>query len=544
MDYLIIPSAKFAPNDVNNLYHVPMAMFPINGEPILDLIVEHYPNSTKVIVCAYEGYEMFKQNDLADRGIKVLKIDSLRDIGYTVLNALEKLSLTDDDNLIINFADTVIDNNDLTDNCIICHKTRQINKKWTYLSINNGLITEIIDKSTCNETNSEDLLLVCGVFKISKPHALLSFLRNNRTQSGCDFYMALKEYSSVFPFKFIEAQNWLDIGHPDEYFDSKIAIKSRQFNHMSFDSKRGIIKKTSDDNTKLISEISWFLNLPKKLQYVTPRIYDYSLKANEAFVEMEYYSYPTLLELYLYGDLDSESWIKIFNRIGMVLDDFKQFSCSDGDINDALKSMYLDKTISRIEKLKDIESFKPFFEKSIVVNGITYKSLNKLLEEIPTVVSQNLLSVETFNVIHGDLCFANVLIDEKLNFLKLIDPRGSFGNYDIFGDQRYDLAKIFHSIDGKYDFIIKDMFALAVDNNEIKYSIQKPNLDLYELAKDTLKELIGNHLKEIELIESLLFLSMIPLHKESKEHQLAMLSVGLEIMNRWISIEEKENGSK
>ena len=48
----------------------------------------------------------------------------------------------------------------------------------------------------------------------------------------------------------------------------------------------------------------------------------------------------------------------------------------------------------------------------------------------------------------------------------------------------------------------------------------------------------GNNLKKIELIEALLFLTMIPLHNESFEHQLVMLGTGLEILNRVINIEE------
>ena len=52
-----------------------------------------------------------------------------------------------------------------------------------------------------------------------------------------------------------------------------------------------------------------------------------------------------------------------------------------------------------------------------------------------------------FSVIHGDPCFTNILIEETYNFMRLIDPRGSFGSFDIYGDSRYDLAKIFHSMD-------------------------------------------------------------------------------------------------
>ena len=48
---------------------------------------------------------------------------------------------------------------------------------------------------------------------------------------------------------------------------------------------------------------------------------------------------------------------------------------------------------------------------------------------------------------------------------------------------------------------------------------------------------IDRDLKKIELIEALLFLSMIPLHSESIRHQMVMLGTGLEILNRVIDIQ-------
>ena len=76
------------------------------------------------------------------------------------------------------------------------------------------------------------------------------------------------------------------------------------------------------------------------------------------------------------------------------------------------------------------------------------------------VVPEMLFDVEEFSIIHGDLCFANIMVDENYSFIKVIDPRGKFGNFDVYGDFRYELAKLFHSVDGKYDFIIKDLFKI------------------------------------------------------------------------------------
>jgi hypothetical protein len=60
--------------------------------------------------------------------------------------------------------------------------------------------------------------------------------------------------------------------------------------------------------------------------------------------------------------------------------------------------------------------------------------------------------------------------------------------------------------------------------------------DIYKIFTDVFGDEIGTDLIKIELIEALLFISMIPLHKESLEHQLVMLGTGIELLNRVVDI--------
>lgn len=236
------------------------------------------------------------------------------------------------------------------------------------------------------------------------------------------------------------------------------------------------------------------------------------------------------------------TWIDIFNRIRFVCDDFKRYTVQDANIRPALEEMYLTKTLQRFEKMKKDERFITFFESPIVVNGERYLPLNEIIITLEKAIPEMLYDVDTFNIIHGDLCFANIMVDSNFSFIKVIDPRGKFGTYDIYGDFRYELAKLFHSVDGKYDFIIKDLFDLDYNSEtaRINYRIQnrKRDFNLYKVFLDTFSAEVGGDLKKIELIEALLFLSMIPLHGESIRHQMVMLGTGLEILNRVIDIKE------
>ena len=74
-----------------------------------------------------------------------------------------------------------------------------------------------------------------------------------------------------------------------------------------------------------------------------------------------------------------------------------------------------------------------------------------------------------------------------------------------------------------------------------KYNIDKLGyfeiLDDMQTAIEREKQLkAGSRKKKIELIEALLFLSMVPLHSESIEHQCVMLATGIQILDRIIDI--------
>lgn len=536
---VIIPSAKCAPDNLPNLGRIPMALYPINGHTILHHIVSYYKTSS-ILIAGYEEFTRLSSHLAKEqyKDIRLFQLPDLKDLGYTILQSLNELGIDSDEPVIINFADTLIDNDNLTENCIVYKTPETASKKWTYLSEENGQILSYVDQ----EEDSFDLniyKLVVGVFSFAHPLYLKKCLLNNKTEKGYSFFAAIKEYSDKYPFNFIEANHWLDLGHPDEYFNSQISVKAREFNHMSFDKNRGILRKTSDDKTKFKGEIEWYLKLPKKLKYISPRVFDSCTDINDLFIEMEFYSYPTLHEHFLYGSYGKEEWRKIFDKISFVLNDFSNYLVKSDKIVPSLYEMYYTKTIQRFAQLKKNDIFSSFFTGSIVVNGKKYNNLTKIEEKLDDIVKSNLLDVEEFCIIHGDMCFANMLIDDKLNFIKLIDPRGKFGDFDIYGDQRYEIAKLFHSVDGRYDYIIKDLFKVKRIDNTIEYSIlDNYKFSLFELMKESFKPVIGSHLKQIEIIEALLFLSMIPLHGENINHQYTMLGTGLDILNRNINIEE------
>lgn len=540
---IIIPAAKIVPEELQKIGKFPGIIYPINQKIVFDYLYDQYKDSAlKINVICFEKADKVQRRlkKYVGEKVQISILPELDDLGYTIYYGIQ-----DTENpIVINFSDTIVmDNITEIDGDAFYYQEDYMSETWTYFDEEDGKITGIYDKKYVNEDIRKKLFV--GVFQINNTTFFKKCLENAFIQKDANvstFYHALQLYTKKYPMQPIKTDNWFDIGHEDKYYNSRLEVRAREFNHITIDKNRGILRKSSDDKDKFIGEIKWYLKLPSDIEYVRPRIFDYSTAYESPYVSMEYYAYHTVHELFLYGDITAQQWIDIFERIRFVCDDFKRYTVKDKNIIQALEDMYLTKTLQRFEKMKQDERFIHFFDNPIVVNGNKYQSLNSIVIMLKEFIPNLLYDVDTFNIIHGDLCFANIMVDSNFSFIKVIDPRGKFGTYDIYGDERYEIAKLFHSIDGKYDFIIKDLFDVDFDlkHTNINYTIQdrKRDYNIYKIFIETFKNEIGNDLKKIELIEALLFLSMIPLHGESINHQMVMLGTGLDILNRVIDIRE------
>ena len=131
--------------------------------------------------------------------------------------------------------------------------------------------------------------------------------------------------------------------------------------------------------------------------------------------------------------------------------------------------------------------------------------------------------------------FNNILYEPYTSTLKLIDPRGSFNTSknSIYGDQKYDFAKLSHSAVHYYDYLIAGKYNYSKDKNSFNYNfLEKEN---YKLISDECNKQIrasGYKIKDIEFLVGILFLSMTPLHNEDKLRQKVMFLHGISILNK------------
>ena len=100
----------------------------------------------------------------------------------------------------------------------------------------------------------------------------------------------------------------------------------------------------------------------------------------------------------------------------------------------------------------------------------------------------------------------------------------------------YDIAKLRHSVNGLYDFITSNMFNIKIIKEDtFKSEIYfDDTLSEVQTAFDNLIIKNGIDLNQIMLIEGLLFVSLVPLHKDDFDRQLMLYLTGIHTLNKAI----------
>ncbi|HHY1237201.1 TPA: capsular biosynthesis protein, partial [Campylobacter jejuni] len=300
---------------------------------------------------------------------------------------------------------------------------------------------------------------------------------------------------------------WLDFGLITSYFHSKKAV-STQRNFNNIDISNGYIKKSSSWQEKIKAEINWFNNLPKELFIYTPKV----ITCKDSY-EIEYLCNNTLAELYVFGKLPSYVWKRIFKSLKEFLDKLHSFKSNDKDINFNCK----EKTLKRLQEFSKQSGID--LHKNIVINSKSYPSILTLVDKLDFYIND----MNEFSLIHGDFCFSNIMYDFRSGTIKTFDPRGFdfSGKITPYGDKKYDFAKLVHSVFGLYDFIIAGFFECKVNSDNIEFFIEEDK-NILDIQKEFLN--IFNIDDNIKALTLHLFLSMLPLHNDFKEKQMAFLA--------------------
>lgn len=275
-----------------------------------------------------------------------------------------------------------------------------------------------------------------------------------------------------------------------EEYEKLETEKCRPFNRITIDGDVLIKEPLDEQGRKLAQrEWEWYEKASQNEISILPEIYE------NAPLKMEYIKGKNIYEC----QLGYEDKKHVLRQLVQALHTLHQTETVEADYF-SMKEAYFTKTMDRLSKIQDLVPFAN--EKEILINGkrcrnvfFHKRELEKLLDE---------LNCERFAFIHGDCTFSNLMLRENGEPV-LIDPRGYFGFTEIYGDERYDWAKLYYSIVGNYDrFNLKD-FTLNIEESEVKLLITSNG---WEDMEEDFFAMTGANRNEIQLLHAVIWLSL------------------------------------
>lgn len=337
----------------------------------------------------------------------------------------------------------------------------------------------------------------------------------------------------------VTAGTWSDCGNPDtQEATRRTMLQERTFNRLSFDGVNGTIRKSSMNKEKFIDEINYLRLLPDDVGVLFPRVVEASNEWSDPWIVLEYVGYPTLTELFLFGNLRAATWKAIFDRLSTTLERFRAHERPIGYAD--LHEMYIGKTHRRVAECASADYLETLLHADqLTINGRRRRSLKALLAAADNYFD-SIADSSTGAIVHGDFCFSNILYDTRTGICKLVDPRGSFGRVGIHGDQRYDVAKLHHSLVGGYDHIVAGLYRLDINQNDVRLRILRTSAQEQVCTQYRSEILHQWDSREIDLITGLIFAGLPAMHTESTDRQCAFVVRAIELLSNALELENDQ----
>jgi dTDP-glucose pyrophosphorylase len=534
----IILSSGRADKSLTQLYgDIPTGLIPVNGRPGIFFIVNRLIDCGIRDIYITVGYQGQKLKRLLSNTYETkvrlhfIETDAAKRPGHSLVKAM---STIDSDEVIVNLGDTLIAPEDIrnllskgrvgTAECTVAVSNNFYHADlWCSVKTENERVLAMYDSTPV--LRDSDLQVMCGLYLLRNVPSILAAASHIDNPEISDVLKCANQILCA------DVNNWLDFGHIHTLQRTKKnLLEARVFNELSFNDFFGTITKRSENTFKFIDEIKWQVELPEELKILTPRVVDYSLDEENPHITMEYYSYQTVSELWLYSSYDQDVFKEMIDKLLRLLIEIKKTERGSVDMQD-FKAMYVEKTLSRVRAIEKDETFKKLLSfPTLVINGKEYCNWKGIASDV-LALTDGLWNEEDTGLIHGDYCFSNILYDISSGIVRLLDPRGRWGK-SKYGDIKYDLAKMRHSISGGYDFIVNDLFDVEVKEDVLEYTLfgfeeKRPIADYFDqkLAESF-------NVRQIQLIEGLLFLTMIPYHSNSQRRQYVMYCKAIELLNK------------
>lgn len=308
-----------------------------------------------------------------------------------------------------------------------------------------------------------------------------------------------------------EIEGLVDIGVIGNF----IQCITGNFDSRFFNSLKGneyTLVKSSSNKEKIRAEYQFYHLLPEDMKFWFVMPFNYKEEEGIASYTMERLHMADLAIKWVHGSMDEVEFEELMDKYFFFFKNRHVKECSEEEYQKAARSLYVDKVYNRIKSLKEMPEFKKIEilldtseETRIDVLVDKYFKLKQIIED-RTIYKRQLV------IGHGDPCFANALYNKSTKTLKFIDPKGAITEKEIWTNEYYDVAKLSHSVCGRYDFFNNALFDIKIDADFL-FDLEIPfdNSKYIETFRRKVEENGFDYLT-VRIYEASLFLSMLPLH--------------------------------
>lgn len=339
------------------------------------------------------------------------------------------------------------------------------------------------------------------------------------------------DFSLVKDFDIIESDVFVDLKNVNNFLQFITGgFDARFFNALEGDEYT--VTKRSTNKKKIKMEYEFYYLLPDnmKMWFVMP--FDYKENEESASYTMERYHMTDIAIRWIHGAISVDECDDILKKLFHFVKNRNTKAVSKEEYKKIAKNLYITKLEERIEDLKKSEYYVKF--NNFISSGTEFKSIDEIVDKykrLYDIVTSKAEFQHTLAVGHGDLCFSNILYNRETSMLKLIDPKGALKEEEIWTNPYYDIAKLSHSICGRYDFFNSALFDIKIEADmKLKLILEFDNTPYIELFKKYLKE-NGFDYKLVRLYEASLFLSMLPLHMDNPQKVFGFLLNAVNILD-------------
>ncbi|MGL1115088.1 capsular biosynthesis protein [Vibrio vulnificus] len=523
--FLIMSAAYVGPEIQSEFGKIPPSFLPLGNRRLFQHQVRLAPEGVKVCLSIPESY-MISNIDmkwLDNEGVDVIRAPDGLTLGASLVASLNLSEQSLDTPLHVLFGDTLFTELPIGNDII---SVSEVTDSYNWAIVTNDSMQWLKDSDNKLELNSHGGI-VNGYFKFNNPRQLMKSI----TQSNWQFLDGLNKYHDRIGLTSVFSDHWLDFGHVNTYYRSKANFTTqRVFNELKITSEW--VEKSSFKNSKIAAEANWFSNLPFSLRSYIPQFLGSTQNDERVAYRLEYLHQTALSELYVFSELPITIWDQILRGVISFLKSCLQESMSQSEPANRLDELFGEKTTQRF--LCYCQEHNINIEDEWHFNNEPPVSLKMVLEK-----SRTHLPISSdgwpISVLHGDFCFSNILYDFRANRIKTIDPRGitTNGELTIYGDIRYDIAKLSHSILGMYDWIIAGYYDVEVMDRSIQFQIDVPlqHRIIQQHFIKLMTEEFGLSDVSLMAMQIQLFLSMLPLHSDDSKRQKALFANAFRLYN-------------